>query len=278
MSYYGPVLAVTALVLLVEIVMGRHRGIYNRNEWLVLGLCAVLNPLVARAIAGMFIAAVIGFLLPQGKGALAHLPLLPSYLGLFLLIEFAFYWGHRWAHEGQRRPALRWLWKIHRTHHGGRYMNVLTTQRINLFWSFVVPTAWMTGLAIYLGQGTAAALVVLTIFVWNLITHSNFRWDDAVRSHPRFGRVFRALEHIVISPGMHHTHHGYGKDGAAYRNYAVTFAFIDWMFGTMHIPSGRPWRYGVPGAQPHWAEEVFYPLVQMPARQERGAALPDGAA
>ena len=269
MSYYAPVLAVTAIVLLTEILMGRHRGIYSRREWLVLGLCALLNPLVTRSLAGLLIATAAGLLLPQGKGALAHLPLLPTYLGLFLIVEFAFYWGHRWAHEGQRRPALRWLWKIHRTHHAGRYMNVLTTQRVNLFWSFVVPTAWITGFAVYLGQGMAAGLVVLTIFCWNLLTHSHFRWDDAVRADPRFGRLFRAAEHVVVSPGMHHTHHGYGKDGASYRNYAVTFAFLDWMFGTLHIPSGRPWRYGVPGAQPHWAEEVFYPLVQVRAKDAR---------
>ncbi|KEQ54389.1 sterol desaturase family protein [Sphingobium chlorophenolicum] len=265
MSYYGPVLAVTAIILLTEIVMGRHRGIYRREDIWVIGLCALLNPLVTRTLAGLLIAGAAALLLPQGKGALAHLPLLPSYIGLFLLVEFAFYWGHRWAHEGQRRPALRWLWKIHRTHHAGRYMNVLVTQRVNLFWSFVVPTAWLTGFAVYLGQGAAAGLVVLTIFCWNLITHSHFRWDDAIRRHPRFGRAFRAVEHLLISPGMHHSHHGYGKDGASYRNYAVTFAFIDWMFGTLHIPEGRPWRYGVPGAQPHWAEEIFYPLVRMPA-------------
>ena len=275
MSYYGPVLAVTAIILLTEILTGRHRGIYRRDDILVIGLCALLNPLVTRSLAGLLIAGAAALLLPQGKGALAHLPLLPSYLVLFLLVEFAFYWGHRWAHEGQRRPALRWLWKIHRTHHAGRYMNVLVTQRVNLFWSFVVPTAWITGFAVYLGQGVAAGLVILTIFWWNLITHSHFRWDDAIRRHPRFGSLFRAVEHLLISPGMHHTHHGYGKDGASYRNYAVTFAFLDWMFGTLHIPEGRPWRYGIPGAQPHWAEEIFYPLVSIPAKaQDEGKAQP----
>ncbi|WP_336971919.1 sterol desaturase family protein [Sphingobium aromaticiconvertens] len=265
MSYYGPILTVTVLILLLEIAMGRHRGIYRKSDALVIGLAAILNPLVTRSLAGMVIAAAARTVAPQGQGAWAHFPLLPSYLLLLLLVEFAFYWVHRWAHEGQRKPALRWLWKIHRTHHAGKYMNVLVTLRINLFWSFVVPTSWLTGFAIYLGQGAAAALVILTIYGWNLVTHSHFRWDDAIRRHPRFGWAFRAGEHVLISPGMHHTHHGFGKDGASYRNYAVTFAFLDWMFGTLHIPTGRPWRYGLPGPQPHWAEEVFYPLIRLPA-------------
>ena len=37
-------------------------------------------------------------------------------------------------------------------------MNVLVTLRINLAWSFVVPTAWLTGFAIYLGLGQAGLL------------------------------------------------------------------------------------------------------------------------
>jgi len=273
-QYYGPVLAVTAFILLAEIVCGRHRSVYGRSDWVVIGSLAVLNPLISRSIAGLLIAAVAGLLLPQHKGALASFALLPAYLLLFFVVEFAFYWVHRWAHEGQRIPWLGWLWKIHRTHHAGKYMNVLVTLRINLFWSFVVPTAWITGFAVYLGQGQAVALVVLTIYSWNLITHSNFRWDDPIRAHPRIGRGFRALEHLVISPGMHHSHHGFGKDGGSYRNYAVTFAFLDWAFGTMHIPQGRPWRYGVPGPQPHWAEEIFYPLVRIGRQGTDAKATP----
>ena len=86
MSYYGPVLAVTAIILLTEILTGRHRGIYRRDDLLVIGLCALLNPLVTRSLAGLLIAGAAALVLPQGKGALAHLPLLPSYIVLFLLV------------------------------------------------------------------------------------------------------------------------------------------------------------------------------------------------
>ena len=55
MSYYGPVLAVTAVILLTEILMGRHRGIYRRDDILVIGLCAPLHPFVTRALAGVFV-------------------------------------------------------------------------------------------------------------------------------------------------------------------------------------------------------------------------------
>jgi sterol desaturase/sphingolipid hydroxylase (fatty acid hydroxylase superfamily) len=255
----------TLLVLALEIVAGRHKNIYRRGDFLVIGLCFVISRAL-KPIYALALGSAIAFALPRWKGMLADLPVLPAYLGLLTLVEFAFYGFHRLAHEGQRRPAWAWLWKLHRTHHAGRYLNVLVTVRIIPWWAFVVPTTWLLGIAVYLGQSKAAALTILTIYGWNLITHSNFRWDDPIRRSRLFGRAFRALEHVLVSPGIHHTHHGYGRDGKMFRNYAVTFAFIDWMFGTLHIPEGRPAKYGVPGEDPHWAEEIFYPFIRIPVK------------
>ena len=40
-------------------------------------------------------------------------------------------------------------------------------------------------------------------------------------------------------------------------------AIYDWMFGTLYIPKGRPFRYGIPGQMPHWAYDAFAPLSPM---------------
>ena len=32
---------------------------------------------------------------------------------------------------------------------------------------------------------------------------------------------------------------------------------------TLHIPDGRPYRYGIPGHDAHWLEELAYPLVRI---------------
>ena len=250
----------TLLILALELVLGRHRGIYRRSDWIVGIGCIVANT-VTRPIAALLIAGAAALLLPQYRGALAGSNLLVSYLIVLTIVEFCFYWVHRWAHQA-KGGRHDWLWKLHRTHHSGKFINVTTTIRINAFWPFVVPIPWVLGIATYLGLEMAAALTILTIYGWNLLTHSHFRWDDPIRRHRVFGPAFRALEHIIVSPGMHHTHHGYGKDGGNYRNHAVTFAFFDWMFGTLHIPEGRPWRYGVPGPNAHWAEEILFPLVR----------------
>jgi len=263
MNFWTLMMVLTAGVVVVEFATGRLRTALTRQEWIVIPTCALLNRLVFGVAAAMLIAWVLGHLMPAWHGALKDAPLVPAALAILLVMEVAFYWAHRWAHLGQKGEHLVWLWKIHRTHHSGPFMSALVTMRINVWWGFIVPTPWILGAAIYLGQGKAGGIALGVIYAWNLITHAHFRWDDAIRRHRLFGPAFRALEHIVVSPGVHHSHHGYGKDGTTGRNFAVTFAWLDWMFGTLHIPEGRPRHYGLPGRQAHWAEEIFYPLVQI---------------
>ncbi len=142
-------------------------------------------------------------------------------------------------------------------------MNVLTTFRLNLAWYFIIPAGWANGLALYLGMTEAVFAYIGMLSIWNTITHADFRWDDKLRASSTWGPAFRALEHIFVSPGIHHTHHGYGRDGKSYRNFCTILSLWDWVFGTLHIPSGRPAHYGVPGHNAHWLEELAYPLVRI---------------
>lgn len=256
----------SVVVLLIEIVAGRHKGVYQKGDFKIVIGSFLIGRWAMVPLATMLVAAVWGSVLPGYRGALATVSPWLSFPVLLIITEFCFYWVHRWAHEskGTKTPLL---WKIHRTHHSGKHMNVLLTKRLNVFWFFILPMSWVNGLALYLGLTEAALGVTIATMIWNLVTHSNFRWDDTVRRHRLAGPVFRALEHVFVSPGIHHTHHGYGKDGASYRNYALMLSVYDWMFGTLHIPDGRPWRYGIPGANAHWLEELAYPLVNFGARR-----------
>jgi sterol desaturase/sphingolipid hydroxylase (fatty acid hydroxylase superfamily) len=170
---------------------------------------------------------------------------------------------------------------MHRTHHTAKYVNVLLNFRISLFWALVAGLTWVMSLAVYLGQAKAAGAAVIVFSFWGIFTHSDFRWDDAIRRHRILGPAFRGLEHVFISPGIHHSHHGYGKDGGSYRNFGIFLSIYDWLFGTLHIPEGRPFRYGLPGTTPHWADDAFSPLnvgtwfkrTKRPDLQADGSAL-----
>jgi sterol desaturase/sphingolipid hydroxylase (fatty acid hydroxylase superfamily) len=253
------VLAVTGVILLAEVIAGRHRGIYSRSDWFVNGICIFIGAAV-RPLGAVVVATLIAWVAPAGKGALSHLPFIPSVIGIILIAEFANYWVHRGSHELKDSRWFDWFWRMHRTHHTAKYVNVLLNFRISLFWGLVAGLTWVMSLAIYFGQPLAAGVAVSLFAFWGILTHSDFRWDDAMRSHRVFGRVFRALEHVFVSPGIHHSHHGYGKDGGNYRNFGIFLSIYDWFFGTLHIPQGRPFRYGLPGATPHWADDALSPI------------------
>lgn len=171
-------------------------------------------------------------------------------------MERGFYWMNRWSHEGQRAGSrLGWLWKIHRTHHSADHLNVSVTIRQNIFWAFLVLGTWVFAFAVYLGMGSGAALALMVIYASNLLTHTHWRWDARLLRSP----IYRALAYIIM-PSQHHSHHGCGKDGRMYRNYAVKLAAYGRIFGALHLPEGRSLRYGVPGYRAHWAEEAFCPL------------------
>ena len=268
MQFEGYVYSATAIILLLEVVFGRHKGIYDKHTTLVTIGCVSTNAAL-RPLSALLLAYLIGAIVPTFRNSLQEYDNFSAFVLLFVATEFFFYWAHRWAHEAKKWKNP-WLWKLHRTHHSAKFINVGITIRVNAFWTFVVPTSWTLAVAIYLGLYSAATATILTIYGWNLITHCHFRWDDSVRQHRFFGPAFRTLEHIFVSPGMHHSHHGYGRDGGNFRNYAVTLAVFDWIFGTLYIPKGRPFRYGIPGPDVHWAEEVFYPLIQIHEKVDSG--------
>lgn len=253
------VLAVTGVILVAEIVAGRHRAIYGRSDWLVNGICIFIGAAV-RPLAAVAVAFVIGWLLPAGKGALAGMPFWPAVLAIVLVAEFANYWVHRLSHEFKDSRWFDWLWRMHRTHHTAKYVNVLLNFRISLFWALVAGLTWVFSLALYLGLAKPAIVAISLFSFWGIFTHSDFRWDIVLRRQSWIGPIFRGLEHVIVSPGMHHSHHGYGNDGGNYRNFGVLLSIYDWMFGTLHIPEGRPFRYGIPGATPHWADDAFSPF------------------
>ena len=273
-AYFVWVFGASLLLLVLELLAGRHRSIYKKADFLLLLGNILLGRNVMAVISTGLVAWFYSVMLPGFEGGLqGKVSFWLAFPLLLLIDEFFFYWVHRYAHEGARRDSrLSGLWKLHRTHHSAKHMNVLVNYRLNLFWYLVIPSAWVAGLALYLGLGDAVLSVILVKMVWNLLTHSNFRWDDNLRRFPVIGKAFWALEHVLVSPGIHHTHHGYGRDGKNYRNFGVVLSVYDWLFGTLHIPVGRPAHYGLPGPNAHWLEELLFPLVSFDRRKEKPAA------
>jgi len=265
----------TLIVLVLEIAFGRHKGVHRPRDFFLMGSSFLIGRILLAPVTALFTSGVWAFTLGDAyQDSLSDLPLWAALALVLLGGELVFYWVHRWAHQPRRFPIL---WKIHRTHHSAPYMNVLTTFRLNLAWYFIIPAGWANGLALYLGMTEAVFFYIGMLTIWNTVTHADFRWDDRIRASTTWGPAFRAFEHVFVSPGIHHTHHGYGRDGKSYRNLCTILSFWDWVFGTLHIPEGRPAHYGVPGHNAHWLEELAYPLVRMSDTGQGSAAEKVGA-
>ncbi|MGE0741778.1 MAG: sterol desaturase family protein, partial [Hyphomonadaceae bacterium] len=193
MSDVRYILLATLVIFVLEAVAGGLRGARWR-DFGVTALCFATNSAITRPLAGLAIASLAALALPHYAGACAEAPLWLTFAVTLLAMEFAFYWMHRWAHEGQRAGSrLSGLWKLHRTHHSATHLNVSITMRQNIFWAFVVPNSWIIGASIYLGAGEGAALALIVIYSWNLLTHTNWRWDAPLMRSKTFAPALRAF-------------------------------------------------------------------------------------
>lgn len=253
-------------LFVVELIQGRHRGIHRLQDGYIMAASFAWTTF-SRPATAFVTGWVVGMILPQWKGALATAPFWASYLVILVSAEFCQYWYHRWAHDQNRH---RLLWGMHRTHHTAPYVNVTLLYRSNICWGVFHPYGWVAAVAVYLGQPAAAATFFLSIMVFNTITHSDWRWDETIMARvPGGRRIVEAWELVFVSPRIHHAHHGYGRDGTPFRNFNTMLSFFDRLFGTLHVPDGRPWRYGVPGGEHHWIAQVLFPLVPLGATNRR---------
>ena len=184
--------------------------------------------------------------------ASANAPLWVRIPVTMVLGEVGYYWGHRWSHQ------IPLLWKFHSIHHSAERLDFLVNGRAHpvdmVFGRFcaLVPV-------VALGFGGPAAksgsqvVIAVTLFgtIWSFFIHSNLRW--------RFG----PLEWLVSTPAFHHWHHT--QRGPINRNYSSTLPWLDWIFGTFHLPNQWPESYGIEEPMPNtiWGQ-FLHPIVDPP--------------
>lgn len=186
------------------------------------------------------------------QATIAGAPFWARALAALLVGEIGVYWGHRWSHE------IPWLWRFHAVHHSAEEVDFLVNTRAHpvdmVFGRLcgVIPI-YVLGLG---GPENAAdnmlpVLITLTFTVWSFFIHANLRW--------RFG----PLEWFVSTPHFHHWHHNLAAPAG--RDHASILPFLDWCFGTFHLPKGEwPPAYGVKETMPGTLiGQLVQPLSQL---------------
>lgn len=147
-------------------------------------------------------------------------------LCLFFLLEFFYYWHHRFAHE------IRWLWATHSVHHTPQEMNLSVAARLG--WTgllsgsvlFFAPLVWM-------GYHPIAVLGMLAFSLFYQI------WIHTTL----IARLPRWIEWCFNTPSHHRVHHA---SNPVYldKNYGGVLIIWDRLFGTF-VAERESVRYGL---------------------------------
>jgi len=147
-----------------------------------------------------------------------------TWVALFFLDDFIFYWYHRTHH------TIRVLWASHVVHHSSQFYNLSTAVRQP--WTPFSSMPYWIPLAL---MGFSPWMIVLAQS-WNLLYQFFIHTE-------RVDRLWRPLELVMNTPSHHRVHHG-SQSQYLDRNYAGIFIIWDRMFGTFE-PEGERVRYGL---------------------------------
>jgi len=142
-----------------------------------------------------------------------------TWIALFFLDDFAYYWFHRTHH------TIRLFWASHVVHHSSERYNLSTALR----------QTWtpFTSLPFWLGLG------FLGFPPWMILTQQAISLVYQFFIHTeRVGKLWRPIEFIFNSPSHHRVHHG---SNAQYldKNYGGILIVWDRLFGSFEAESER---------------------------------------
>jgi len=193
--------------------------------------------------------------------------------GLFLIFDdMTQYWWHRITH------ATPWLYNLHRPHHNGQYMSIRIVYRNNIFYYFLMPGLWLSGLLVYMGGGWVYAVYIVIKMSVIYGAHSDLRWDRPLYKIKWLLPLMWVVERTISTPATHAAHHGKHKsDGVTHYkgNYGNLLFFWDVLFGTAKITRQYPEEFGVENLpETSVLEQLIWPIVRMSAKHKGNSLGP----
>ena len=170
-------------------------------------------------------------------------PVWLQFFEILLVADTVSYWVHRAFHK------IPWLWKFHAIHHSSLQMDWLAGSRSHIVDTFV--NRLLGFIPIFVLGFSPPALYAYLVFV-------SFH---AVYIHANVNHRWPIVRWIFATPEFHHWHHTSDEEGID-KNFAVFLSFIDVIFGTAHMPSYWPKRYGTTKFQPPetYLGQLAYPF------------------
>ena len=152
------------------------------------------------------------------------LPTWAVWIVTFVMIDFVYYWYHRFSHR------VRFMWAVHMNHHSSEEMNFTVSLRQAWFGPITkVPFFIVMPLIGFDPIITAVAGVASTL--WGVIGHT--QWI----------RRLGVLEYFLVTPSSHRVHHG-SNECYIDKNYGNLLIVWDRLFGTF-AEEIEPVRFGI---------------------------------
>ena len=152
------------------------------------------------------------------------LPTWAVWIVTFIMIDFVYYWYHRFSHR------VRFMWAVHMNHHSSEEMNFTVSLRQAWFGPITkVPFFIVMPLIGFDPIITAVAGVASTL--WGVIGHT--QWI----------RRLGVLEYFLVTPSSHRVHHG-SNECYIDKNYGNLLIVWDRLFGTF-AEEIEPVKFGI---------------------------------
>jgi alkylglycerol monooxygenase len=147
------------------------------------------------------------------------------WLALVLLVDFAYYWGHRFSHE------VNIMWGGHVVHHQSEDYNLSVALRQSSF-----QTVWTFGFNLPIALLGFKTEDFVYVAAFNLL-YQFWIHTEAIKKLPRW------FEFIFNTPSHHRVHHGRNPKYID-KNHAGSLIIWDRMFGTFQQEEEHP-TYGI---------------------------------
>jgi sterol desaturase/sphingolipid hydroxylase (fatty acid hydroxylase superfamily) len=159
-----------------------------------------------------------------------------QFLVAFVALDFLQWCVHNLLH---RVPAL---WEFHKVHHSIVELDWIGNWRIHWGEIVVYRSLLYLPLAVLGFDGPVLFWVGVLNTLGGHFAHANLRWHVG------------PLRYIINSPELHIWHHTHPDSGPPNRNFALTLAVWDWIFGTAYLPGHDPARLGFAGIEKYPAQ------------------------
>ena len=147
-----------------------------------------------------------------------------SWVILFFIDDFAYYWFHRVSHES------RLFWNFHVVHHSSQHYNL----------SVAVRQSWFSGILHWVFY---APIMFLGFAPWMFLTMHGLNLIYQFWIHTKFVERMGWLENILNTPSHHRVHHGVNEPYLD-KNYGGVLIIWDRLFGSF-VPETETPRYGI---------------------------------